>query len=785
MGKLRSFSVLASAAVFGAVAMVAQTLLLRRFLWRFEAAETGVAIFLSSWLMWCGLGAAASVSGIGRRAVVRLSRYTWLPPLFCAALYFLQYALIVNLRAWMGVPDYQAFPLPRLAAGCFLVNAPFCFTAGWVIPTVCRRLEDAGLAVSRAFAWEAFGAAAGGAGLLALLLAGVTPDPRDDAEWRRYFPGAVERPGRFETGGGTTLYGWHGGSFYALSSAGVNEVIPENDRAMEIAALALSQRPYARKVLLLGRVPLAAGLALERLRPDIEVVWAPCDAEYGLRLLRLAVIGGSRVEAAGVPPQILLEREEPGRFDLVLVAPPAATTLEGAAWRGTPFAQAVRRVTDRKGAALFGLDCEVAALTPERAALLGLAARAVRQAWPEAGLFVPGGGGWWVAAQVPGLAYGADTAPERFALLKREEAYPAAAVGRLYDPERARRLAERQPALVGGAQDPEPPAETAPQDVLAAGLANAVREDWPGAAPGRWLASLRQGGGGRLLGLMLLALWLLPVCCGGGAGASRRLVAACLAACGSLGLAVSLALLYRLQMRFGSLYLLAGTGGCLYFTGLFLGNRVGRSALGWLGGSPVLARVAVMALTFVQAGTAFGLTEASERVVSAAGLVALCLPAGFVAGGIVPLALAACKGGPAEGAAVFVLADALGAAVAGLFFAALVPLSGLPGAVAVIAAMSVGFGVCVAVCGERARLAAGLALAVTLAFLGWRARSVMTEVRGMALLRASGPVETRREAGGELPRRAPGGVPRRVDESRFMGLMRDGLLSTNEAHWAR
>jgi hypothetical protein len=36
-----------------------------------------------------------------------------------------------------------------------------------------------------------------------------------------------------------------------------------------------------------------------------------------------------------------------------------------------------------------------------------------------------------------------------------------------------------------------------------------------------------------------------------------------------------------------------------------------------------------------------------------------------------------------------------------------------------------------------------------------------------------------------LPRRAPGGVPRRVDESRFMGLMRDGLLSTNEAHWAR
>jgi len=783
VGRLRSFSILAAATVFGVVAMVAQTLLLRRFLWRFEAAETGVAFFLSSWLLWCGLGAAVAASGFGRRAVALLARYPWPLIGICALLYFVQYALIVNLRSWLGVPDYQAFPLPHLAAGCFLINAPLCFVAGLVMPSLCRGLEDAGVTVSRAFAWEAFGSALGGAGLLALLLAGIAPDPRDAAEWARYFPGATERPGRFETGGGTTLYGRHGGTFYALSSGGVSEVIPEGDRAMDIAALALSQRPYAQRVLLLGRVPLAAALALERLRPDIAVVWTPCDADYGMRLLALAVAEGSRVAAAGLPPQVLLDRAEQGSFDLVLVAPPSATTLEGAVWWMPAFATAVRRVTSRTGVALFHLDCEAAALTAERADLVGLTVQAVRQAWPEAGLFVPGGGGWWVAAQVPNLVYGVDKAPERFAMLKRETEYPSAAVARLYDPERVRRLAERQPAL-GGHEELAPPADSVPHEVLAAGLAAAVRADWPQSVPGLWLSRLREGGGGRLLGMALLALWMLPVCCGGSAGAERRLLAACLAACGALGLAVSLALMYRLQMRFGSLYLLAGTGSCLYFAGLFLGNRVGQRSLRWLGTSRSV-RFSIAALIFVQAGTAFGLLAASDRVAAAGGVTALLLPAGMVAGAVVPLALAACAGSRAEGAAVFVLADALGAAVAGLFFAALVPLSGLPGAVAIFAALAIGLGVWVAVCGIRARLAAGVALAVALAVVGWRAKALVPGGIGAALSGIAGTEEMRRSGGGELPRRAPRGVPRKVDEQRVRAQMSAGILSTNDARWAQ
>ncbi|MDD4102085.1 MAG: hypothetical protein PHU80_05565, partial [Kiritimatiellae bacterium] len=739
--------------------------------------------FLSSWLLWCGLGAAAAASGVGRRVTVRLARHPWVLISGCTALYFLQYALIVNLRVWLGVPDYQAFPLPRLAAGCFLVNAPFCFMAGWVIPALCRRLEDAGLEVSRAFAWEAFGAAAGGGCLLALLVAGIAPDPRDEAEWTRYFPAAVEPPERFETGGGTTFYGSHGGSFYALSSGGVNEVIPEGDHAMELAALVLSQRPYAQRILLLGRVPLAVGLALERVRPDIEVVWCPCDAVYGTRLLPLAA-AGSRTVAAGIPPQMLLERETQGGFDAVVVEPPPATTLEGAVWREPAFALAVRRVTHRTGVALFSLDCEVATLTPERAELLGMFVRAVRQAWPETGLFVPGGGGWWVATQVPGLVYGAEIASERFALLKKETVYPAAALGRLYDPERARRLAEQQSAL-GDEQDLVPPEEIETHNILAAGLANAVRADWPDSTPGVCLSRVREAGGGRLLGLVLLALWMLPVLCGNSKAAYRRLLAACLAACGALGLAVLLALLYRLQMRFGALYLLAGTGGCLYFTGIFIGNRVGQRALKWGGSSATFVRVAIMMLSFVQAVAAFSIVVASERVVSASGLVGLCLAVGFFAGGVVPLALAVCEGSRAEGAAVFVLADALGASVAGLFFAALVPLSGLLGAVAGFSALAAGIGVCVVVCGAHARLAAGVALAVLLAVIGGKVRNIIPADRGLDFFRSGFSAQARPPVDGDFKTLAPRGIPRKINEQRIRAQMRDGLLSTNETLWVQ
>jgi len=782
MNSLRALSVMLAAVAFGAAAMVSQTLLLRRFLWRFEAAETGVALFFASWLLWSGLGAACASSRAGHRLAAALSRAPWLLVLASGSLYFVQYALIGNLRAWLGVAEYQTFPLLHLAAGCLLANAPFCFVAGWVVPSLCAGLERLSVPVSRAFAWEALGAALGGVGLMAALMAGAVPDPRDVREWFRYFPQADGRPGRFETGGGTTFYGRHGGTFFALSSGGVSEVIPEGDRSVELAVLLLSQRPYAKSALLLGQVPLAVALALEHLRPDLQVTWCPCDAEYGPRLLS-AVNLPTAVRAAGASAQRYLEQQPDGAFDAVLVLPPSGCSLGGAAWRCETFLREVRRVTSRTGVVLNGLASEAVVLTAEKAALLDAVVSALRRVWPESGCFAAGAGGWWIAAQVPRLAYGADDAPGRFALLKREAFFPQQAVAGLYDAGRAARLAQQCPAL-NPAHDVWVPVEREAESFLALALADAVREAYPGVAPSSWFPQALREEGLRLSALLLVALWMLPVALGARATAPRRLLAVWLAACGALGLAALLAVLYRLQMRFGALYLMAGAGSCLYLGGLFMGNRLGEQVAGRLRTRPLLLRCGTMLVGVALAGVGLAVLEGAGRVATVYGVVGLCFAVGCAAGTAVPFALAASEGEDAtKAAAVFVFADALGAAVAGLSVAALVPLAGVWGAVVCFALLACGVGGCVAVSGPHARLAAGLALIVSLALAGGTLRGFGPELARVgravdeALPGASGASESERP----LDLRRPSGVPRRIDEERVREMMRRGALSTNSA----
>lgn len=778
-----------SAALFGAVALIAQTLLLRRFLWRFEAAETGVALFLACWLLWSGAGAAAAATPWGRKATGRFSYGAGWLVAACAALYFVQYALVERVGAWLGIPSYQAFPLLHLALGCLIANAPFCFAAGFVVPSIGRWLERDGFPASRAFAWEALGAAAGGLALTALLVCGRVPDPRDVAEWQRCFPRSDVRPGRFETGGGTTFYGRQGGTFYAVSSSGCNEVIPEGDRSPEVAALVLSQRPYAQSVLLIGEVPLSVGFALEKMRPDLSLVWCPCDAAYGVALLRAlpAELAPTRIRAAGCSPQALLSAEGEPAFDVALVMMPQATSLEGAAWRDALFLARLRKVVRRPGVALFGLECESAALTAEKRALLEITVRAIRQAWPESGVLAPGAGAWWVAAQVPGLAYEAEAAVKRFALLKRGD-YPDEAVLRLYDPARARVLAQ-QCALLDVANElllPDPPGV---EETLRAGLADALRRAYP-SLPGAWLAWARADAGARAAGLLLVVLWMAPVALGRRASARRRLLAAWLAACGALGLSASLAALYQLQMRFGALYILAGAGSCLYLAGLFCGNLCAHRlvSLRRVGAALPVA----LAVLFVagQAGVALGILHLAGRMAAAAGLVGLCFAAGCSAGVAVPTAFALRDGARDSDVAVFVLADALGGAAGGLFFAlALVPLAGIASAVLCFAALAFGITLGVAAGRGQERLLAGLAagvsaLALLLMLRSGAAPEGVPPGREAAAETAHAPAVPQASATNAAEAaEGPRGVQRRIAEPRLRELMRQGRLSTREAEY--
>jgi hypothetical protein len=358
------------------------------------------------------------------------------------------------------------------------------------------------------------------------------------------------------------------------------------------------------------------------------------------------------------------------------------------------------------------------------------------------------------------------------------------------------------------------------EEALAAGLADAVRRGYPETTPGAWLAWLKGVDGARLAGLLLVVLWMLPVAAGGRTHAQRRLVAAWLASCGALGMAVSLSVMYRLQMRFGMLYLLGGVGSCLYLAGLFCGNRVGQGLLnrasrimgeGPYGhtanevsqascvravrrfpvllrtADPRLVRCALLVFTLAEAGVACGVLAVAERAANATCVVLLCFVAGCAAGLAVPAALAACEECRAESAAVFVLADAWGAAAAGLFFVALVPLADLRETVVCFAALACGLALCAAAGGRHARLTAGLALAATLALLGGRLRDAWPE--GGAVLRNE-ETEDAPEMQGvtnqtgraeEIKATQLRGIPRKVDVDRIRGQMGEGQLSTHAA----
>jgi len=190
--------------------------------------------------------------------------------------------------------------------------------------------------------------------------------------------------------------------------------------------------------------------------------------------------------------------------------------------------------------------------------------------------------------------------------------------------------------------------------------------------------------------------------------------------------------------------------------------------------------------TLVQAGVALGVLACAERAATATGMVILCFAAGCAAGAAVPTALEVCGGNRADHAAVFVLADALGAAAAGLFFAAGVPLAGLREMVACFSALACGLALCVVVGHGQARLTAVFAVLVALAVLGGRLRDAWPVRPEPGFQNGRPQVETPLSRAVEKKAAQRPGIPRRVDLPRILGQMRGGQLATNEAaFWER
>lgn len=306
------------------------------------------------------------------------------------------------------VPEYLTSPIGHMALGALVANAPVSFGTGFLFPAATRWFVARGGSTSLTYALDPAGAVAAGVLVTVFLAAGVRLEGQHTHDWQRLFPGS-HPGGSFTTPAATYLYGWPGGTFYIVSSGGVVDTLPEPGQSREIAALLLSQKPDARYVLLLGRVPLAVALALQELQPLASVTWCHDDPVYARTMIRLAGnlppgtnqagsagLSLRRIRVPDVGPQVYVRdaAKGSGYFDVALVWPAALVSPGGAGLLGRVLLQQVRAALQPEGVVALPLGGGPGAWSPEQRRLAAAILMNADAVWPR--------NGWWCRVLVAG-----------------------------------------------------------------------------------------------------------------------------------------------------------------------------------------------------------------------------------------------------------------------------------------------------------------------------------------------------------------------------------------------
>jgi len=146
-------------------------------------------------------------------------------------------------------------------------------------------------------------------------------------KWTKLLPkNALE--GSFQTAQAEYLYGSYQGQWIAVREGSVAEALPDESAAGRIAAIALCQKPDARKVLVIGSgLGLCSGLLQ---LPQIEkVTWTHCDSEYVQKVNEFIPpelkITDKRFEPLAADVRSLLGNKHES-FDIVILNLPDATS---------------------------------------------------------------------------------------------------------------------------------------------------------------------------------------------------------------------------------------------------------------------------------------------------------------------------------------------------------------------------------------------------------------------------------------------------------------------------
>jgi len=699
----------------GAFSLGSQTALFREYLVVYGGNELGTGFFLSSWLLWVGVGAIAARRWLGGLRT-RLPELLLLYPVALA----LQLLLIRSLRDLAGVAPTDLFPTRDLFLLTFLTNAPVSFVTGLIFPMAAAAAREAGsrAAVSRVYVFECLGSFAGGAGVTAFLacsigamnaLAVLTAtlsaaglalslatrrrvtaaghsflvtaalvflvpgvgsglvDRLDRMQWDAQFPGATHLA-RFESPYRRLDVGTFGGQTVFVANGGILAAFPGGDAAAENAALLLAQPAKTDRVLLLGagQIPLLAAM-LEY--PVKEAVLVAPDRE-GFEFLRAHLpkdhpLSDPRVTVRHDDPRRGSFRKTAGAFDLIVVDPGDPDTVLAARYFTREFYEAAKERLVPGGVLATPIRSAENYLGTELTRY-GASVRATLAAvFPEV-VIAPGERAWFLAGTAPGrVSVDATVLEARL----REISGPS------FPPERIHtRLSPGRVAFVSDLFAARPGEDlVSTDDRPKVYLLNLLVM---GRVEGAGLTDLARGLAAAGILVLLLPVLLVgavrlryAATRGDPAGARRFGGVYLLSLAGGASIALDLVLLLRYQERFGLLFTNVGLANALLLLGLtaggVLGRVVGRPRPAFAAGAGALA-----------AAWAFALPALADAATGEVAFLTLFFGTGVVTG--IPFSVAAALlGGAGRTGSVLEAADHLGgAAGAALAGVLLVPLFG-------------------------------------------------------------------------------------------------------------
>ncbi|MBW2255476.1 MAG: 4Fe-4S binding protein, partial [Deltaproteobacteria bacterium] len=721
----------------GAFSLAAQTVVLREILVAFHGNELGTGVFFATWLLWVAVGAL-----VGRFAAMRLAE-----PLRAVGYVALAYlpAVLVQLLAfqWLrplgGVGPAEVFPLETLVLLAVLLNAPTSFLTGLIFPLAAGATEREATSL---YAWESAGSFLGGAGLTVALMWGGSPTATlgafgllvaaailerrtaalaiaagvaclvlllgggrwvetgfASAHLQRLLPGAELLDAR-DTPKARYAVARLPGQVVVLRDGQVASSHPDPVDAPQEAALAMAESSGARRVLVVGEgsEELVQTLLVYDAVEQVDLVVADPVAHRFLGPVlpeaAQAVREDPRVNVHMGDLRAMLAAPADRRWDLVIVATADPDTAASNRFYTEEFYRQVAGALSPAGVVATQVLSGENFLGAELAAYGGSVLATLETVFPEV-VVLPGDPSRFFASPSPGVVTADPHALAlRHARLAHRSAFPDAGFASLIDPRRTAFVEEayRKPDPVGGVlrnTDAHPLSYTL--NLLVQGRyagSGWVRALHGARAAGAWLWGIP------LLVFLILRvhlLWANPE----PAREGRQLASTMLVATGFSSLSLGILLLFAFQARVGTLFGKLGLMNAVLLAGMAVGAAAGRWATARLDppaarGPGRLARSPMLALALIgglAAALPLGLNALPPGPTAEPGFVLMFALAGLVSGAAFPAAAAVLDGDTHPAGTLFAadhFGGAVGAAVVGV---GVVPLLGVPGACALLAAL--------------------------------------------------------------------------------------------------